>query len=71
MTVFVIQCAFCWPNKDIMHFSLLHKVDARSVANVHKRVKRPEHEDYHSPPSSDRIKNEWNCTSILMHAFFV
>lgn len=28
-------------------------------------IKRPESKDDHSLPSSDEVKNEWNCTSAL------
>jgi hypothetical protein len=32
-------------------------------------VKRPGHEAEHSPPSSAKVKNEWNCTSITPYIF--
>lgn len=32
-------------------------------------VKRPVHETQYSPPSNEKVKNEWSCSSISKYAF--
>jgi hypothetical protein len=54
-------------------FALLQKVQTDSGAHLasytmgtgvlSRGVKRPDHDVYHSPPSSDEIRNEWRYTS--------
>jgi hypothetical protein len=62
-------------------FSFLQNIQTRSgthsasyspdTRGFSVRLKRPKREANHWPPSSAKVKNEWNYTSMLPHAFMV
>jgi len=61
-------------------FALLQNIQTVPVAHLSsytmgtgllsRGVKPPDHDVYHSPPSSDEITNEWSCTSTPLACLF-
>jgi hypothetical protein len=53
------------------NFSLHHSVRGPTQLPWVPRIKQPDREADHSPPSSGEVKNAWSYTSTLQYAFMV
>jgi hypothetical protein len=62
----VRNCFFFFCSRPALWLRSPYLVGSRSTFN---RVKQQLRKDYHSPPSSDRVKNVWRFSSISKYAF--